>query len=86
MGQTLRRRLLGESSSFVVAGLVHRGVLMDGDAHRPAAIAESTSAGALLADWGLTWLWPAQTRRMGRYRWRTSNGSHAPGAGPIVRQ
>jgi hypothetical protein len=65
MRQTIRLFMLIEGISFVLAGLVHFGVIMDGYAHRQAAIAESTIAVVLLVGWGLTWAWPARTRLIG---------------------
>jgi hypothetical protein len=65
MRQTIRLFLLLEGASFVVAGLVHAGVLVDGYAHRQASIAESTIGVVLLVGFGLTWVWPARTRPLG---------------------
>jgi hypothetical protein len=65
MRQTIRRFLLFEGASFLVAGLVHRGVLVNGYEHREAAIAESVIAVVLLVGFGLTWIWPARTRLIG---------------------
>jgi ABC-type uncharacterized transport system permease subunit len=65
MRHTIRLFLLGEGASFVVAGLVHRGLLVDGYQHRQAAIAESVIAVVLLLGLGLTWAWPARTRMIG---------------------
>jgi hypothetical protein len=65
MRQTIRLFLLLTGISFVVAGLVHFGVLIEGYAHRQAAIAESTIAVVLLVSYGLTWVWPARTRWIG---------------------
>ena len=63
--QSIRLFLLLEGASFVVAGLVHAGVLVDGYAHREASIAESVIGGVLLVGCGLAWLWPARTRPIG---------------------
>ena len=65
MRPTVRMFLLLEGASFVLAGLVHAGVLVDGYAHRQASIAESTIAVVLLVGCGLTWIWPARTRPLG---------------------
>ena len=65
MRQTIRLFLLLEGASFVVAGLVHAGVLFDGYAHRQASIAESVIGVVLLVGCGLTWVWPARTRPIG---------------------
>ena len=65
MRQTIRLFLLFEGASFVVAGLVHFGVLVDGYQHRPAAVAETTVGVVLLVGLGLTWLLPARSRLVG---------------------
>ena len=62
MRQTIRLFLLLAGMSFVVAALVHRGVLVSGYEHREAATAESVIAGVLLAGFALTWAWPARVR------------------------
>ncbi len=65
MRETIRRFLLFEGASFVVAGLIHAGLLVEGYRHREAAIAESVIAVVLLVGLGLTWVWPARTRLIG---------------------
>ena len=65
MRKATRLFLLVEGISFVVASLVHSGVLIDGYEHQQAAIAESTIAVVLLVGCGLTWVWPARTRLIG---------------------
>jgi hypothetical protein len=65
MRQTIRLFLLLEGASFVLAGLVHAGVLVDGYAHRQASTAESVIGVVLLVGFGLTWVWPARTRPIG---------------------
>jgi len=65
MRQTIRCFLLFEGASFVVAGLAHFGVLVNGYQHRQAANAESSIAVVLLVGLGLTWVWPARTRLIG---------------------
>ncbi len=65
MRQSIRLFLLLEGASFVVAALVHAGVLVGGYAHRQASIAESVIATVLLVGFGLTWAWPAWTRPIG---------------------
>jgi hypothetical protein len=65
MSQTIRRFLLLEGISFVIAGLFHSGALVDGYEHREAAVAESVIAVVLLVGFGMTWVWPARTRLIG---------------------
>jgi hypothetical protein len=65
MTRTIRLFLLIEGASFVVAGLVHFGVLLVGYAHQQASVAESSIAVVLLVAFGLTWVWPARTRLIG---------------------
>ncbi len=65
MRQTIRLFLLFQGASFVIAGLIHRGMLIGNYQHPQAATAESTIAAVLLVAFGLTWLWPARTRLIG---------------------
>jgi hypothetical protein len=65
MRRTIRLFLLIEGVSFVAASAIHRGLLVDGYAHGPAATAESVIAAVLLVSLGLTGLWPARTRPIG---------------------
>jgi|RhiMetdeSRZDD1v2_1073273.scaffolds.fasta_scaffold436815_1 hypothetical protein len=65
MRTTIRLFLLIEGVSFLAAGLIHRGVFITGYAHQQASIAETTIAIVLLVGFGLTWIWPAQTRPIG---------------------
>ena len=65
MWQTIRLFLLAEGASFILAGLIHRGVLVSGYEHGPAATAETVIGVVLLAALGLTWVWPARTRLIG---------------------
>ena len=65
MRQTIRLFLLLEGASFIIAGLVHFGVLVDGYQHQQAAIAESSIGVVLLVGLGLTYVWPARTRLSG---------------------
>jgi hypothetical protein len=65
MRQTIRLFLLLEGASFVLAGLVHFGVLARGYEHGSAAIAESVIGAVLLIALGLTWALPASTRAVG---------------------
>ena len=59
MRTTIRLFLFIEGASFLVAGLIHRGVFIAGYAHQQASIAETTIAVVLLLGLGLTWIWPA---------------------------
>ncbi len=65
MRQTNRLFLLFEGMTFLFASLIHRGVFITGYTHQPASIAETTIAVVLLVGFGLTWIWPAQTRLIG---------------------
>jgi hypothetical protein len=65
MSQTIRRFLLLQGVSFVIAASFHSGALVDGYEHREAAIAESIIAVVLLVGFGLTWVWPSRTRLIG---------------------
>jgi hypothetical protein len=65
MRTTIRLFLLIEGASFLAAGLIHRGLFITGYAHEQASIAETSIAVVLLVGFGLTWLWPAQTRLIG---------------------
>jgi hypothetical protein len=65
MRSTIRLFLLLEAASFVLAGLVHLGVLARGYEHASAAIAESAIGLVLLVALGLTWGLPAWTRTVG---------------------
>ena len=58
MMQTMRLFLFGEASTFVVAALIHFGVLFGGYQHREAGIAESVIGAVLLAGLALTWIRP----------------------------
>src|SRR5438874_5099952 len=58
----LRLLLLVEGVAFALAGLIHRGLLIQGYAHPMASIAESTIAVVLFAGLALTLLWPPRTR------------------------
>ena len=61
----LRLFLLLEGASFVLAGLVHFGVLTRGYEHGSAASAESVIGAVLLVALALTWGLPAWTRTVG---------------------
>jgi hypothetical protein len=65
MPHTIRLFLLLEGASFVLAGLVHFGVLAGGYEHRSAGTAESVIGAVLLVAVGLSWGLPAWTRTLG---------------------
>jgi len=65
MRHTVRLFLLIEGASFVIAGLVHFGVLARGYEHGSAAIAESVIGAVLLVALTLTWVLPAWARALG---------------------
>jgi hypothetical protein len=62
MTPAIRTLLLVEAVSFVVASLVHAGVLIDGYEHREARTAEGIIAIVIIAGLVLTWIRPAWTR------------------------
>ncbi len=57
--------LLFEAITFILAALVHSGVLIDGYEHDDARIAESIIAAVLLVGLAFTWLRPGATRTAG---------------------
>ena len=63
--RAVRLLLLLEGTSFVVAGLVHRGVFVLGYEHHEASIAETVIGVVLLAGLSLTWILPARVRVLG---------------------
>jgi hypothetical protein len=65
MRSTVRLFLLFEGASFVLAALVHLGVIPVGDAHRSAAIAESLIGAVLLVALALTFVLPDLTHGIG---------------------
>jgi hypothetical protein len=65
MRQEIRLFLLFEGACFVLAALVHFGVLIHGYQHPYAPYAESLIAVVLLVGLALTWVWPEQTRSIG---------------------
>ena len=65
MRRLLRLFLLLEGASFVLAGLVHFGVLARGYEHGSAAPAESVIGSVLLVALALSWGLPAWTRTIG---------------------
>ncbi len=62
MIRTTRLFLLCEAAAFLVAALVHFGVLVHGYDHQKAGTAESVIGVALLAGLALTWVRPASAR------------------------
>jgi hypothetical protein len=65
MTNVIRLFMLFEAASFVVAALVHSGVLIQGYAHQEARTAEGVIAIVLLVGLALTWIRPAWTRQVG---------------------
>ena len=63
--KALRLFLLFEGASFLIAGLIHLGLLVAGYQHQAASIAERTLAAVLFIGLALTWVWPARTRLIG---------------------
>jgi hypothetical protein len=61
----IRRFLLFEAATFVVAASVHFGVLIEGYEHQKAAVAESVIAVVLLIGLTLTWVRRGWTQRIG---------------------
>lgn len=65
MRKTIRLFLLLEGVSFLIAAAIHSGLMTTVDRNQGATIAESTIGVVLLIGYGLSWLWPAQTRIFG---------------------
>ena len=65
MRNTIRLFLLVETLSFLIAGLIHSGLLVAVEIHPQAAIAESTIGAVLLFALIFALAWPAQTRLIG---------------------
>jgi hypothetical protein len=63
--ERIRIFLLLEAITFILAALVHSGVLIDGYEHDDARIAESIIAIALLVGLAFTWIRPGATRTAG---------------------
>jgi hypothetical protein len=63
--QAIRLFMFLEAAAFIVAALIHAGLLVDGYEHREARIAESVIAVLLLAGLALTRIRPRSTRRAG---------------------
>jgi hypothetical protein len=55
--------MLVEAATFILAALIHSGVLLAGYEHHEARIAESVIAIVLIAGLAATWLWPARATR-----------------------
>ena len=65
MRGTIRSFLLFEAATFLVAFLIHSGVLIAGYEHQKARIAEGVIALVLLTAAISTWIRPASTRTAG---------------------
>ncbi len=65
MRRTIQFFLLFEAATFIVATLIHSGLLISGYEHQKARIAESVIAVVLLSAAASTWIWPAQARKAG---------------------
>lgn len=65
MATTLRRFMLIEAATFIVAAAIHAGQLIAGYEHREARIAETVIAIVLLAGAMITWIRPALARAAG---------------------
>ena len=65
MTKTTRVFMLFEAGTFIVAALIHFGLLIDGYGHRKAGIAESVIALVLVAGVALTTMRPDATRAIG---------------------
>ena len=61
----IRALLLVEATTYVIAALVHLGVLTTGFEHRQAGTAEGLIAAVLLVGLALTWTGLAPTRALG---------------------
>jgi hypothetical protein len=65
MATTLRRFMLIEAATFIVAAAIHAGQLFSGFEHREARIAETVIAVVLLGGATLTWIRPSSARAAG---------------------
>jgi divalent metal cation (Fe/Co/Zn/Cd) transporter len=65
MRSAVRLFLLAEAATFIVASLVHTGVVISGYGHRRAHVAESVIATVLLLGAAFTWIRPAWAREVG---------------------
>lgn len=61
----IRRFLLVEAISFLVAASIHAGIVIGGYEHGGARIAESVIGAVLLAGLAVSWIRPAWTRGAG---------------------
>ncbi len=67
MKRTIRLFLLFTGATFALAASIHYGTLIDGYAHREAAIAETVIASVLLAGLALSLVLPSWTRPIGLF-------------------
>ena len=65
MAQRIGLLMLLEGATFVVAALIHGGVLLAGYEHQQASIAESVIGSVLLVGAALAWARPTWTREVG---------------------
>lgn len=67
MGRTQRIQafMMFEAATFIIAALVHFGVLVGGYEHQEAGVAESVIAVVLLGGLVLSWMRPGWTREAG---------------------
>jgi hypothetical protein len=63
--RTVRLFMGLESASFLIAALIHFGVLLEGYEHQKAGTAESVIGLVLLTGLFLTWLRPQSSRQIG---------------------
>lgn len=61
----VRLFLIVEAAAFIVASLVHRGILTNGYEHARAATAESVLAAVLVVGLIVSWIVPAHLRTIG---------------------
>jgi hypothetical protein len=65
MTNTIRLFMLFEAATFVIAALIHSGMLIQGYQHSEASAAEGIIAIVLLVGAALTWIRPAWVRQIG---------------------
>ncbi len=63
--RVIRLFMLFEAAAFVIASMIHSGLLMTGYEHDRARIAEGVIAVVLLTGAASTWIRPAWTRKAG---------------------